>query len=89
MKCASETEARADLEAHLLDLWSRYLKVDGLSVHDDFFEKGGDSLLATEMVMELEKLSGRALPQTTIFEFPTIRELADNLVGDRDHASHE
>ena len=65
-----------DLEATLLTMWKRVLKTDDVSLDDDFFEKGGDSLLAMDVTLELQKLVGRPLSESLLFESATIRELA-------------
>jgi oxalate---CoA ligase len=46
-------------------------------VNDDFFESGGDSLLATEMVLEVERRLGIAIPGSLLFEASTVRSLAE------------
>jgi acyl carrier protein len=48
---------------------------------DDFFEMGGDSLLAIDLHMEVERLTGQKLPELTLFEAPTVRLLAGRLSG--------
>ncbi|NLN38051.1 MAG: hypothetical protein GX155_00470 [Smithella sp.] len=63
------------LEAQLLEMWRRALGYDQLTVDDDFFESGGDSLLAAKLLLEIEKLTGKKLPTSIIFETGTIREL--------------
>jgi acyl-CoA synthetase (AMP-forming)/AMP-acid ligase II/acyl carrier protein len=68
-----------NLHDGLLALWKRVLKVDDLSLDDDFFEKGGDSLLAMDVSLELQKLTGKELPESILFEAPTIRDLAKRL----------
>jgi NAD(P)-dependent dehydrogenase (short-subunit alcohol dehydrogenase family)/acyl carrier protein len=47
-----------------------------------FFEMGMDSLMAVEVKNRLEKLTGRLLPSTLAFEYPTIRALADFLLAE-------
>ncbi|WFU22165.1 AMP-binding protein [Bradyrhizobium sp. CB1717] len=64
------------LEAELLSLWRKLLKADALTIDDDFFASGGDSLLAMEMLLEVERRIGRALPDTILFGAETIRQLA-------------
>ena len=64
------------LQATLLKMWKRMLKTDDVSLDDDFFEKGGDSLLAMDVSLQLQKLVGRPLAESLLFESPTIRELA-------------
>jgi oxalate---CoA ligase len=64
------------LHDELLRLWKRVLKTENISIDDDFFEKGGDSLLAMDVSLELQKLTGKALPESIMFDASTIRELA-------------
>jgi oxalate---CoA ligase len=67
------------LVVRLKDIWERLLKTTPLSIDDDFSEKGGDSLLAIQMLCEVEQLMGKAIPSTVLFEARTIRQLAHAL----------
>jgi len=71
--------SEAHLNADLLQLWKKILKTENISLDDDFFEKGGDSLLAMDVSLELQRLTGLALPESILFEASTIRELAKRL----------
>ncbi|WP_407528646.1 AMP-binding protein [Methylobacterium oryzisoli] len=73
-----ETEA---LHAELLRIWRRLLKSSALTIDDDFFESGGDSLLATEMVLEVERMIGRPVAATILVQAGTIRHLARSIVA--------
>ncbi|RDI57946.1 AMP-binding protein [Microvirga subterranea] len=73
--------ASSHLEADLLRLWRRLLKSEALTVDDDFFESGGDSLLATEMLIEAERLVGHPLPETIMFEAETIRRFMPRIAA--------
>jgi acyl-CoA synthetase (AMP-forming)/AMP-acid ligase II/thioesterase domain-containing protein len=68
-----------DLEAELLILWRRLLKSEAVTVDDDFFASGGDSLLAMEMLIELERIIGHPVPETILFGAETIRQLAPKI----------
>jgi oxalate---CoA ligase len=46
-------------------------------VEDDFFELGGDSLLAAHMILEVETLTGQRIPRSSLGAASTIRELAN------------
>jgi surfactin synthase thioesterase subunit/acyl carrier protein len=67
------------LHTDLLRVWSRLLQTADLSIDDDFFDKGGDSLLATELILEMQQLTATAIPETLLFEATTIREIAERL----------
>ncbi|WP_249167334.1 thioesterase domain-containing protein, partial [Bradyrhizobium sp. JYMT SZCCT0428] len=68
-----------DLEAELLNLWRRLLKSEAVTVDDDFFASGGDSLLAMEMHIEVERLIGHRVPGTILYGAETIRQLAPKI----------
>jgi oxalate---CoA ligase len=67
------------LHAPLLQLWKKLLKTEDISIDDDLFEKGGDSLMAIDLWLELQRLTGRQLPDSILFETSTIRALAKRL----------
>ena len=72
------------LHADLLQLWRRILKTEKISLDDDFFEIGGDSLLAMDVSLELGRLVGQTLPESILFEAPTVRELAKSVAREMD-----
>ncbi|MFL6798578.1 MAG: acyl carrier protein [Xanthobacteraceae bacterium] len=63
----------------LLELWRKFLETDDVTVDDDFFERGGDSFLAIDLQLELQRLIGRELPEAILFEASTVRTLARRL----------
>ena len=56
--------------------------MDQISMTDDFFELGGDSLSAANLFVEIQKTLGKNLPLATLFEKPTIEKLAEALSQD-------
>ncbi len=70
---------RTETERLLAGIWAEVLGLpdpDAVSVHDNFFESGGHSLLAVRMFALLEKQVGRRFPLATVVASPTIAELA-------------
>ena len=65
----------AALEAEVLGMWRCALKNDQLTVDDDLFACGGDSLLATRLLLEVERFLGKSLPPSILFETGTVRRL--------------
>ena len=78
-KPQSGVPAGKSLDETLLALFKRVLNTSDVSLDDDFFEKGGDSLLAMDVSLELQKLIGKELPESLLFEAPTIRDLTRRL----------
>jgi amino acid adenylation domain-containing protein/FkbH-like protein len=72
---------RTDVEKQICVLWQKLLHIERVGATDNFFELGGHSLLAVRLFAELEKLTGRKLPLVTLFQAPTVEELA-RLVDD-------
>ncbi|WP_260859854.1 amino acid adenylation domain-containing protein [Streptomyces cupreus] len=70
-------EPRNRVEARLGDLWKTALKRDFVSVHDDFFELGGNSLIAVALVRRINDAFGSALPLQVLFEATTVAKLAE------------
>jgi acyl carrier protein len=76
------------LEEQLAELWANVLHTKQIGVHDDFFVLGGDSLLATRLVMRIQdsfSTSVRLLP--VFFQKPTIAALAQAISAENPDAS--
>lgn len=72
---------RNAMEVQLTVLWQQVLGVQEIGIHDNFFDLGGHSLKAAQLFFELETVFGRQLPLATLFQAPTIAELAATLVN--------
>jgi len=60
----------------LVAIWSRVLQTEEVTADSDFFDLGGDSLLAVTMFLEVERETGHHFPITAIYDAPTAGELA-------------
>ena len=69
-------EARNKLELKLVQIWSKILRVDKIGVHDNFFDLGGHSLLASYLMAQIKQEFSKDIPLTTLFQNPTIEQLA-------------
>lgn len=69
------------LQIQIAEIWQRILERDDFGIDDDFFEAGGDSLQATEMLLELEAEMRHTIAPSEIRAELTIRHLAETLVS--------
>lgn len=67
---------RGEREAKIAAIWSDLLGRERVGAHDNFFEIGGHSLLATRVMARLRDELSVALPVRTLFEAPSVAELA-------------
>jgi acyl carrier protein len=67
---------RTMVEEVVADIWANLLGLPRMSSHDNFFELGGHSLIATQVMVRVQKTTGVELPLRTLFENPTVAELA-------------
>ncbi len=73
-----EDENITDTMRIILDVWKKIFNVSEISVDDDFFDLGGNSILIVKMVSELAEY-GISIDITQVYESPTVRQIA-NLV---------
>ncbi|WP_413206107.1 aminotransferase class III-fold pyridoxal phosphate-dependent enzyme [Rhodospirillum sp. A1_3_36] len=68
--------ASDEIEAKILANWAELLGLDDLGVTEDFFELGGDSLMADEAVMWARRSFNVEIPLGEMFKTPTVAGLA-------------
>ncbi|WP_310484500.1 amino acid adenylation domain-containing protein [Chamaesiphon sp. VAR_48_metabat_403] len=67
---------RNEIERQLVQIWERVLDVRPIGVTDNFFELGGHSMIAVRLFNEIEKVVGKNILLSTLFQAQTIAELA-------------
>ena len=63
----------------IADVWRSVLRVSQIGLDDNFFDRGGNSLLLMAAHARLQEVLQIEIPITDLFEFATIRALADHL----------
>jgi len=72
---------RTGTERRISEMWKKLMKRETVSTHDDFFETGGNSLIAVGLVNRINKDFGTSLPLQVLFESPTIEQLSRRVDG--------
>jgi len=70
---------RNNIEQQLTEIWSLIVECEKISIHDNFFDLGGHSILAIKLLNEIQKNFNQELSLTSLFQNPTIAQLAQQL----------
>ncbi len=66
---------RNEIEAKLVAIWERLLQTKPIGIQDNFFALNGHSLLAIQLVVEIESVFGYRVPIVAVFRDPTIAHI--------------
>lgn len=69
---------RNNFEKQLVKLWQEFLNVEKVGITDNFFDLGGDSLIAIRLQIKAFKL-GLTISYADIFSSPTIKQLSEKV----------
>ncbi|MBW7475086.1 SDR family NAD(P)-dependent oxidoreductase [Paenibacillus oenotherae] len=72
----------SEVEKKLAEIWSHVLGVAEVSIYDNFYELGGDSILATKFIVEVGKHYPGKVNITDLFSHPSIAHLSQ-MIGER------
>src|SRR5258708_10242205 len=71
---------RSTLEATLSKIWSEVLRVELISMNDNFLDLGGDSMLAAQVVSRLRESGWVGVSLVSFLETPTIADMAEKML---------
>ncbi len=72
---------RTEAEAAITAVFQEILRCDRVGVTENFFVLGGDSLKGTQVMTRLVAHFGVVLPNTVLFRYPTVAELAQEITS--------
>ena len=72
----------SQVQQQLVALWEELLAIRPIGISNDFFELGGDSLLALRLFSHIEQVFGKKLPLATFYTMATIEHLAQVMEQD-------
>jgi natural product biosynthesis luciferase-like monooxygenase protein len=77
---------RNRVEEALSWMWAETIGVEEVGIHDDFFEIGGHSILASQLISRLRETFHIELSLRTFFDAPTVAKLAGSITKDDEQA---
>jgi acyl-coenzyme A synthetase/AMP-(fatty) acid ligase/acyl carrier protein len=66
-------------EEKLAKIWADVIGVEEIGIHDNFFDLGGHSMLATRVIAQVKDVFQVQLPLCRLFETPTVARMAENI----------
>ena len=85
----SPAQPENDLERVIAGIWREVLRVEHLSVADNFFDLGGNSLAMGQANGQLQEKLKRRISMTETFQYSTVRTLANYLSGSNEAGKPE
>jgi len=67
---------RTPAEKSLAAIWTKLLGINRIGINDNYFELGGDSLLATQLASQVRSVFEVELPLVELFRHPTLAEMS-------------
>jgi phthiocerol/phenolphthiocerol synthesis type-I polyketide synthase E len=80
-------DGRTPVQALVAQSWDDVLGTDGVGLDDDFFDLGGNSLVAIQLIAQVRQEFGVRLPMRTLFDSPTVAGIAEAVQRLRDEAA--
>jgi len=80
---------RSQVEKQLAEIWRDVLRINRIGIHDNFFDLGGQSLLAMQVITRVSEQLSVEIPLARLFEMPTIADLAKLIENTRASAPND
>jgi len=77
----STSKPTNETEGFVLGLWKKVLSIESMGIDDDFFDLGGHSLKAVQLMAEIKKLKDINIPLASLIQNSTVRTFAPLLTS--------
>ena len=64
------------MEKDIANIWSEVIRQEKISITDDFLNIGGNSLMAMQIILRIEEITGISLSLKEVLDYRTIQNLA-------------
>jgi amino acid adenylation domain-containing protein len=81
------TAPRTKEEKLVSNIWQQYLNKENIDIYSNFFEMGGHSILAVNVMIKIEKETGKRIPLSALFQHSTVEKFAKLLKTEKEISS--
>lgn len=81
------TAPRTSEEKLVAGIWQEILKIEKVDIFSNFFEMGGHSIMALNVMIKIEKATGKRIPLSALFQHSTVEKLAKLLNSENEISS--
>ena len=81
------TAPRTNDEKLIAEIWQKILKIERIDIFSNFFEMGGHSIMAVNIMIKIEKKTGKRIPLSALFQHSTVEKLAKLLTIENEISS--
>ena len=78
---------RTPIEEMLAGIWAEVLQLERISIHDNFFDLGGHSLLVTQVLSRVRDAFNTQLPLRSFFDARSLKDLAASIEAEMQNGS--
>lgn len=82
-KAGAYQEGRNETERELAKIWQAVLGAGRIGIDDNFFDRGGHSLLAIQVISRVRNVFNVDLPLRALFDSPTVATLSEVIVKEQ------
>ena len=81
------TAPRSNEEKIVATIWQEILKIEKVDIFSNFFEMGGHSIMAVNIMIKIEKETGKRIPLSALFQHSTVEKFAKLLTIENEISS--
>jgi amino acid adenylation domain-containing protein len=85
----AEAAPRSDIETLLAKIWAEVLAIDRVGIHDNFFDLGGHSLAASQVISRVIQSFKLVLPVRGLYDAPTVARMAEVVKQNHAHRADD
>ncbi len=84
----TNTQSLTLIQNSILQLWIELLGIEEIDITDNFFDLGGHSLIASQVINRINDLFKTDLPLGSLFDYPTVKDLS-TVIENSEENTHE